>query len=103
MKKSPSKTKTSTSAKPSKETIAVIKIQKIARGFLAKKKLALKKKEKQEYNELIEKLQKQVLLYYVIYFYVLPYASSLKVNIEVNLPSVFQSMQQFSRAKYDRN
>ena len=61
MKKSPSKTKTSTSTKPSKETMAAIKIQKIARGFLAKKKLALKKKEKQEYNKLIENLQKQVI------------------------------------------
>ena len=64
MKKSPSKTKAaSTPAKSSKETIAAVKIQKIVRGFLAKQKIILVKKQKQDYNDLIEKLQKEVIFY----------------------------------------
>lgn len=44
---------------PSKEELAVIKIQKYARRYLARKELHKLRNEKQEYDDLIEKLQNQ--------------------------------------------
>ena len=44
---------------PSKEELAVIKIQKYARRYLARKELQKLRNEKQEYDDLIEKLQNQ--------------------------------------------
>jgi len=62
LKKSSSKTKTSCPPKPSKETLAAIKIQKIIRAFLAKRKRLKKIKEKKDYELLIENLQKEAWL-----------------------------------------
>jgi len=66
--KSPTKKHSKMKATPqkkSKEELAAIKIQSLVRKYLAKKKLEKIKKEKHDYEELIEKLQKEV---YKIYF-----------------------------------
>lgn len=53
----------------SKEEKSAVVIQKYARRHLAKKQLQKKKKEKEEYEALMEKLQKEVSIVYVPEFF----------------------------------
>ena len=43
-----------------KEDDAALKIQRVVRQFLARRRLARKKKEKKEYEELMDKLERDV-------------------------------------------
>ncbi|CAK8672610.1 unnamed protein product [Clavelina lepadiformis] len=47
---------------PTPEDLAAIKIQKHARGFLARKKIQKLKKQKQEYEDTIEKIQREAFI-----------------------------------------
>lgn len=44
-----------------KEDEAAVKIQRTARGFIARQSLKKMKKEKEDYEELMEKLEREVL------------------------------------------
>ena len=46
-----------------KEDDAMLKIQCAVRQFLARRRLAKKKKEKEEYNELMDKLERDVSIF----------------------------------------